>query len=104
MKALVAVELQLRSDSLFLFLHCQSDRVQDKVDCLLCSCLVGYDAVVIKISDHGQVQHTFLGVDIGNIRDPFGIWSICPKLPIQQILLLMHLLTKIYPLSTATNL
>ena len=28
MKALVAVELQLRSDSLFLLLHCQPDRVQ----------------------------------------------------------------------------
>ena len=47
LKALVAVELQLRSDLLFLFLHCEPYCVQYQADCLLCGRLVGHNAVVV---------------------------------------------------------
>ena len=103
MKALVAVELQLRSDFLSLVLHSQPDRVQDEVHCLLCSGLVGHDAVVIQIQDHGQVQYTLFGVDVGNICDPLAVWSVSPELPLQQIFVLMYLQTKVDPLPPATD-
>ena len=80
LKALVAVELQLRSDSLFLFLHCQPDRVQNKIAGLPGCCLIGHDAVVIQITDHRQIQHTLLGLDIGYIRYPFYVRLISTEL------------------------
>ena len=86
MKALVAVELQLRSDSLFLLLHCQPDRIQNKIDCLPGGRVVGHNAVVVQITDHGQMQYTFLGVDIRNICDPFAVRSVSMELPFQQIM------------------
>ena len=61
MKALVAVELQLRSDSLFLLLHGQADGVQNQIYRLLCSGFVSDNGIVIEIPDHGQAQY---GVDI----------------------------------------
>ena len=104
MKALVAVELQLRSDFLSLFLHGQPDRVQDEVYRLLCGSLVGHDAVVVQIPDHGQIQHALFGVDVGNIRNPLAVRSVSPELPFQQIVVLMYLLTKVHPLPAATDL
>ena len=103
MKALVAVELQLPSDSLFLLHHCQPDRIQDKVPRLPCCRLVCHNTVFIQISDHGLLQHTLFRVDVGNICDPFAVWSVCPKLSVQMIFVLMYLLAKIYPLPAATN-
>jgi hypothetical protein len=41
-------------------------------------------------------------MDIGNIRDPLGIWLIRVKLSVQQVLIFMYLLTKVYPLPAAT--
>jgi len=103
LKVLVAVELQLRSDSLFLLLHCQPNRVQDKINRLLRGCLVGHDTVVIQIPDHRQIQYTFLGLYIGNICNPFAVGTACVKLPFQQILISMYLLTEIDPLPAATD-
>ena len=68
LKALVAVELQLRSDRLFLPLHGQTNSVQNQIHRLLSSGLVSHDAVVIEIPDHGQVQYALLGVDVGDVR------------------------------------
>ena len=98
LKALVAVELQLRSDSLFLFLHRQPDRIQHKIDRLSGRCLVSYNAVVIQIPDYGQIQYTLLRMDVGDVRDPFCIRPVCPELSVQQILVLMYLLSKVNPL------
>ena len=104
LKALVAVELQLCSDSFFLLLHCESDRVQDKVDRLSGCCLICYNTVVIQIPDHGQIQYPFLGMDIGNIRDPLSVRLVRIELPGQKVLVLMYLLTKVDPLPAAANL
>ena len=71
MKALVAVELQLRSDPLFLTLHGQANGVQNQIDCLLCCSFVSYDAVVVEVPDHRQVQYALIGVDIRDVRYPF---------------------------------
>ena len=62
LKALVAVELQLCSDPLFLFPHGKSNGVQHQIHRLLCSGLISHDAVVIEIPDNGQIQYTLLGV------------------------------------------
>lgn len=103
-ESLVAVELQLRGDFLSLFLHSQPDRVQNKIYRLLCCSLVGHDAVVIQIPDHGQIQHPLLGVDIRNICDPFAVRSVSMELPFQQIFALVHLLAQIYPLPATAYL
>ena len=50
------MELQLRSDSLFLSPHSKTDGIQYQIHCLLCSGLVGHNAVIIEIPDHGQVK------------------------------------------------
>ena len=75
LKALVAVELQLRSGPLFLPLHGQTNGVQNQVHRLLRCSFISYDAVVIEVPDHGQVQHALLGVDVRDIRYPllFGL-------------------------------
>ena len=104
LKALVAVELQLRSDRLFLPLHGQPDGIQDKIHCLLSSGLVSHDAVVIEIPDHGQVQYALLGVDVGDVRYPFAVGPVRMELPVQQILVLVYLLSHLLPFSPAADL
>ena len=42
---------------------------------VLCAGLVGDNAVVVKVPDHGQVQYALLGVDVGNVRHPFAVGS-----------------------------
>ena len=74
LKALVAVELQLCSDPLFLFPHGEPNGVQHQIHRLLCPGLVSHDAVVVEVTDHRQVQHTLLGVDVRDVRDPFAVW------------------------------
>ncbi len=64
---MVAVELQLRSDFLFLLLHCQTNGVQNQIHRLFRSSFVGHNAVVIEIPDYGQVQHALFGVDIKDV-------------------------------------
>lgn len=83
LKALVSVELQLLSDSLFLFFHRQPDRIQYKIDRLPRRCLVSYNAIVIQIPDYGQIQYTPLRMDVRDVRDPFRIRSVRPKLSVQ---------------------
>ncbi len=100
---MVAVELQLRSDFLFL-LHGKPDSVQHEVGRLCCSCFVCNDAVVKQIPNHRQIEHTLFGVDIRDICDLFMVWSICLKLSVQQILVFMELLTHLSPPSAAANL
>ena len=63
---LVAVEVELRSDSL-LTLHRQANCIQNKIDSLLDFSLVSDNAIIVWITDHGQVQHTLYGVNIGDI-------------------------------------
>lgn len=104
LKALVAVELQLRSDPLFLFLHCQADGVQDQIHRLPCPGLVGHNAVVVEIADHGQVQYTFSCMDVRDVRDPFAVYPVCVKISIQKIFILMKLLAHLSPLSAAADL
>ena len=103
MKALVAVEVQLRSDSLFLLLHSQTDGVQNQIHRLLGASLVGDDAVVIEIPDHGQIQHALLGVDIGDVSHPFAVGLVRMELPVQQILVLMELLPRLLPFPTPAD-
>lgn len=48
----------------FLPLYRLPYRVQYKVHRLLYCSLVGHDAVVIEVPDHGQEQYTLAGIDI----------------------------------------
>lgn len=64
LRALVAVELQLRSTCLFLPFYGQPDGIQDQIHRLLCSGHVSYDTVVIEVTDHEQVQYALLGMNV----------------------------------------
>ena len=88
LKSLVAVELQLRSDSLFLSPHSKTDGIQYQIHCLLCSGLVGHNAVIIEIPDHGQVKDALAGMDVGNIRDPLCVGTVSVELPVEQVFIL----------------
>ena len=48
MKALAAVELQLRGGPLFLLLHGQMNGVQNQIHSLFCSGFAGHNATVIE--------------------------------------------------------
>ena len=104
MKALVAVELQLRSDLSFLPAHSQPDGIQNKIYGLLRSCSVRNNAVVIQIPDHGKIQHALFGMDVRDIRYPLAVWFVRLKLPIQEIFVLMELLAHLDPLPPSANL
>ena len=82
LKALLTVEQQLRSDPLFLLSHGQMDGVQNQFYHFLCSCFVSYDAAVVEVTDHGQIQYALIGVDIGDVRYPFAVGLVCTKLPV----------------------
>ena len=97
------MELQLRSDPLFLSVHSQMNGVQHQVDCLLCAGLVGNDAVVIEISNHRQIQYALLCVNVSNICYPFAVWSIRMKLSVEQILILVDLLSHLLPFPAAAD-
>ena len=76
------MELQLRSDLLFLLLHCQTNGVQNQIHRLFRSGFVSYNAVVIEVPDHGQVQHALLGVDVRDVCYPFAVGFIRMKVPV----------------------
>ena len=97
------MELQLRSDPLFLALHCQADGVQNQIHRLLCSGFVGHDAVVVEVPDHGQVQYTLLGVDVGDVRYPFAVGLVRMKLPVEQIPVLVDLLPHLLPFPASAD-
>ena len=73
------MELQLCGDRLFFSLHGKANGVQYKVHGLLCSSLVGNNAVIIEIPDYRQIQHTFFGLDVGDVCHPFGIGLVRVK-------------------------
>ena len=101
MKALVAVELQLPSD--FLFLYSKANGIQHQVDCLRSCSFVGHDTVVVQIPDHGKVQDSLLGVDVGDICDPFTVGSFCVEFSVEQIFILVYLLSQLFPLSAPAD-
>ena len=39
----------------------------------------------MQIQDHSKIEPAFAGPDIGNVTSPFLVWSICCKVPIQQV-------------------
>ena len=80
LKALVTVELQLRSD-LFFPLG-SADRGKDKVNVLLGPRFVGNDAIVVKIADNRKVQRTLPGLNIGYIRNPLLVGTVCMKISV----------------------
>ena len=82
----------------FLSLHCQPNRIQYQVHSLSCGGFVSYDTVIIDIADHGQIQNTLSGMDIGNICDSLGVWSICLEIPVEQVLISVDLLSHLNPL------
>ena len=104
LKALVAVEAQLRSGPLFLPLHGQTNGVQDQIHRLLGSGFVGNDAVVIEIPDHGQIQYALPGVDVGDVRYPFAVGPVRMELPVQQVLVPVYLLSYLLPFPPAADL
>src|SRR5699024_2639412 len=73
------------------------------VDCLLCAGLIGNDAVVIEIPNHRQIQYALLCVNVRNIRYPFTVRSVCMKLSVEQILVLVDLLPHLLPFPAATD-
>lgn len=89
MSALVAVEVLLRSGLLLFSVHCLEDDVQHQIHALLCSRLVGHDAVVIQIPDHGQVQFALSGMDIGDIGHPFAVRHFGMKISVEEIFIFM---------------
>ncbi len=97
MSTLVAVELQLLSGLLFYLLHSKTNGIQNQIHCLFRSGFVSHNAIVVEIADHGQIQYALLGVDVGDVRDPFSVGPVCMKLPVQQILVLVRLLPHLLP-------
>ena len=63
-----------------------------------CGGFVIYNTVIIDIADHGQIQNTLTGMDVGNICDPPGVWSICLEIPVEQVLIFVELLSHLNPL------
>ena len=103
MKALVAVELQLRSGLLFYLLHSKMNGIQHQVHGLFCSGFVSHNGVVIEIPDHGQIQDTLLGVDVGDVRYPFAVGPVRMKLPVQKIFVLVYLLPHLLPFPASAD-
>ena len=101
---MAAVELQLCSAPLFLFTHRQTNGIQYQIDCLLCIGLVGNDTVIIKIPDHGKIQHALLCVEVRNICYPFAVRSVRVKLTVQQVFVFMYLLPHIDPFSAPPDI
>ena len=105
------MELQLRSGSLFLLvcgqllpLYRQTDRVQHQIHRLLCAGFVGNDAVVIKVTNHGQIQYALLCVDVRNICYPFAVGPVRVKLAVEQVFIFVYLLAHLLPLPAAADL
>ena len=99
---MVAVELQLRSDFLLL-LHGKSDGVQYEIDRLCCSCFIRNNAIVEQIPNYREVKNTLTGMDVGDIRDSFVVWPVSLKLSVQQVFVLVKLLSHLSPLSASAN-
>ena len=75
--------------------------VQNQIHRLLCPGLTGHDVVVLEAPNYGQVQYVLLGVDVGDVRYPFAVGSACVKLSVEQIFVLMNLLSYLLPFPAA---
>ena len=62
----------------------------DKLIYLMGGCLVGYDAVVIEIPDHGYVKDSFSGMDVRNICNLLGIGPLCLGPPVCPFWCALH--------------
>lgn len=60
---------------------------------LMCFGLVGDDAIVIEIPDHGKIQYALPGMDVRDVRYPFPVGPVRMKLSVQQIPVLIGLIT-----------
>ena len=80
MKALVTVEVQLCSD-LFFSLGCLNG-IQHKIDVLFRACFVCNNAVVIEITNNGEIEEALSGSDVRNICYPFLIGTLSRKVSI----------------------
>ena len=89
---------------MILFTHRQTNGIQYQIDCLLCAGLVGNDTVIIKIPDHGKIQHALLCVEARNICYPFAVRSVRVKLTVQQVFVFMYLLPHIDPFSAPPDI
>ena len=85
MKALVAVELQLRGDLLLFVAYCLADGVQYQIHSLLRTSLVGYTTIVVQVPDHEKIQYTPFGLDIGDVGHLFAVRCFGMKVPVEQI-------------------
>ena len=83
-----------------LLLHGQTDGIQNQFHRSFRSGFIGHDAVAIEVPDHGQIQHTLIGVDVRDVRYLFAVGLVCVKVPVQQVLVLVYLL----PFSAAADL
>lgn len=103
MEPLVAVEVQLPATFCFYRLHRKVDSIQYKADCLAVAGLVSNNASVIQVTNHGQIENTFSGMNVRNVNDPLLIWMLCVELPIQSVIVLVLILTHALPFLSATN-
>ena len=97
------MELQSPGGLLFLLLHRQADGIQDQTYGLRFCRFISYDAVIIKVPDHGQIEDTLAGVNVRDICDPFGVRSVCMEIPVEQVFISMDLLSHIDPLPGAAD-
>lgn len=84
MESLVTVELQLRSGLFFSFRH--SDRIGHQLYRLTCACFIRHDALIVEGTDHGQVQHPLIGLDIGDVRHLLLVGTLCVEIQVQILL------------------
>ena len=66
--------------------------------------LVNHDAVIAEVANHGQVQHAFLGMDVGDVRYPLALGPVCAEISVQKISVLVELLPHLSPLSATSIL
>ena len=98
LKALVTVELQLCSDLLISLSN--TNGVKNKTDCLLCTGLVGDNAVVIEVADHREVKEALSGTDVRNVCYPLLVGPIRSEVPVEQIRITVKRLSVLHiPLS-----
>ena len=77
------MELQLCSDLLISL--GRTDRIENKVDVLFRSRLVGNDAVIIEVSDHREVKESLAGTNVRNVCYPLLVGTVCCEIAVEQI-------------------
>lgn len=88
------MELQLCSD---LFFSLGSfNGIQHQIYVLLCAGSVGNNAVVIKVTNDGQIEKALSGSDVRNICYPLLVRSLGCKVAIEQIRIAMKIFSVLY--------